>query len=59
MAQAQRTGALAAFNAEYRRRRIAAFITYGKAQARLRKALGKVAAAGLRRGRPRACSTAD
>jgi hypothetical protein len=50
VAQAQRTGALAAFNSEYRRRRLEAardgrrFMTYRQARARLRKALGKVAA---------------
>jgi hypothetical protein len=50
MAIAQLTGALSVFNQEYRRRRIEAakegrgFMTYGQAKARLRKALGKVAA---------------
>jgi hypothetical protein len=50
MAWAQRTGVLSAFNSEYRRRRLEAFkagrgfMSYRDAQARLRKALGKVAA---------------
>jgi hypothetical protein len=54
--QAHRTGALAAFNSEYRRRRLEAardgrrFMTYGQAQARLRKAIGKVAAGGITAG---------
>ena len=52
MAQAQRCGSLAFFNAEYRRRRTAAraagrgFITYGRARVRLRQAVAGVIAAG-------------
>jgi hypothetical protein len=49
---AQRQGVLSQFNDEYRRRRLAAtargerFMSYGEAQARLRKALAGVAAGG-------------
>jgi hypothetical protein len=53
MKGAQRSGTLAAFDSEYRRRRLDAasrrrrFMTYAQAQARLRTALGKVAASGI------------
>jgi hypothetical protein len=43
MASAQRTGALSAFNVEYRRRRLAAAAAR-QAEARLRKALAGMAA---------------
>jgi hypothetical protein len=52
LAMAKETGTLAFFNAEYRRRRIAArasgksFMSYDEAHARLRKALAAAAAGG-------------
>jgi len=52
LAEAQRSGAMRFFNAEYRRRREAAsaigrgFMTYGRARAWLRQAVAGVIAAG-------------
>jgi hypothetical protein len=52
LAEAQRSGAMKSFNAEYRRQRKAAsasgrgFMTYGRARARLRRAVAGVIAAG-------------